>query len=86
MPPTADRQRRYWTRNLRLIAALLVLWLAVTLGVGLGARALDFAFFGWPFGFWAAAQGSLIVYVAIVAIYARAMNRRDAAEARDRND
>jgi putative solute:sodium symporter small subunit len=71
---------RYWTRNLRLIAILLALWLVVTLGIGLGARSLSFDLFGWPFGFWAAAQGALFVYVGIVAVYAWVMNRRDAAE------
>ncbi len=76
-----DRSERYWQRNRRLIAVLLAVWLLVTLGVAWGARALHFEFFGWPFGFWAAAQGALVVYVAIVAIYARVMNRLDAEHA-----
>lgn len=73
-----DKGERYWQRNQRLIAVLLAVWLLVTLGVAWGAHSLRFEFFGWPFGFWAAAQGALIVYVAIVAIYARVMNRLDA--------
>jgi putative solute:sodium symporter small subunit len=80
MTATADRLQRYWARNRRLTAVLLALWLVLTLGIGLFAREASFDFFGWPFSFWAAAQGALLVYVAIVAVYARVMNRLDAAE------
>lgn len=74
----SDKDARYWQRNTRWIAGLLLAWLVVTLGLGWGADKLDFDFFGWPFGFWAAAQGALVVYVVIVAVYARVMNRLDA--------
>lgn len=76
--PADDKDARYWQRNTRWIAGLLLTWFVVTLAVGCGADKLDFDFFGWPFGFWAAAQGALIVYVVIVAVYARVMNRLDA--------
>jgi len=74
-PPPA-----YWPRNLRLIAGLLALWLAVTVLVGGWGPALDFTVFGWPFGYWMASQGALIIYCAIVWAYALVMNRRDQAE------
>jgi cation/acetate symporter len=32
---------------------------------------------GWPLGFWFAAQGSVLVFIAIVAVYAWLANRRD---------
>ena len=80
MTSSEDRHTRYWQRNLRVIAVLLAVWLVVTLGIGWGAGALRFDFFGWPFGFWAAAQGALVVYVVIVAVYARVMNRLDAEQ------
>ena|SRR2546421_11751865 len=72
-----DSRRRYWRRNLRLTAALLAVWFVVTFVIGWYARELDFSFFGWPFSFWVAAQGALIVYVAIVWFYARRMERLD---------
>ncbi len=72
-------QRRYWTLVRRWSAILLGVWLVVTVGIAYSGPALDFDFFGWPFGFWAAAQGVLIVYVAIVAVYALVMNRLDRA-------
>lgn len=73
----AERQRRDWLRTRRLTAALLVAWFVVTFVVAFFARELDFGFFGSPFGFWVAAQGAPIVYLAIVWIYAIVMDRRD---------
>ena len=74
----ADRQRRYWQRNRRLTAWLLAVWFVVTFGIAFFARELDFGFLGSPFGFWVAAQGAPLVFLAIVWIYALAMERIDA--------
>lgn len=74
-----DAHRRYWRNTLRLTSALLVLWFLVTFGIGFFARELNFRFFGWPFGFWVAAQGALMVYLGIVAVYAHTMDRWDRA-------
>ena len=74
-------EQRYWQRTQRLTGALLLLWFTVTFAIGFGARSLSFTFFGWPFSFWAAAQGALLVYVAIIAFYAYAMNKLDEAVA-----
>jgi putative solute:sodium symporter small subunit len=63
--------------NLRLIGLLLCLWFLVSFGVAFFARELDFEFMGWPFSFWMGAQGSLVTFVLITAVYARIMNRRD---------
>ena len=79
MSNTVGAHRRYWRHTLQISAGLLALWLAVTLGVGLFGPSMAFDFFGWPFGFWATAQGALFVYCAIVWIYAWAMNRLDKA-------
>jgi putative solute:sodium symporter small subunit len=67
----------YWHKNLRITAILLVIWFFVTFVVGYYARDLDFNFFGWPFSFWVAGQGALIVYVIIIGFYAWYMNRLD---------
>ena len=50
---------------------------AVTFGVAYFARELSRSFFGWPFSFWVAAQGALIVYVVLIWAYGWAMNRLD---------
>ncbi len=78
-PPLAspDVLARYWRRNLVVTALLLSIWFGVTFVVSYFARELSFTFFGWPFSFWVAAQGALIVYVLIVGGYAWFMNRAD---------
>ncbi|MDP1647272.1 MAG: DUF4212 domain-containing protein [Rubrivivax sp.] len=73
----SENHQRYWRKNLRLTALLMVIWFLVTYGVGYFARELSFAFFGWPFSFWVGAQGALVVYVVITWFYARYMNKLD---------
>jgi putative solute:sodium symporter small subunit len=82
----AARRHRHWRRNLRLTGALLLIWFLVTFGIAFFARELSFSFFGWPFSFWVAAQGALIVYIGIIWFYARAMNRLDEEIQRDEAD
>ncbi len=74
---STERREAYWRRNLRIIGVLLFVWFGVTFVAAYFARDLAFDFFGWPFGFWVAGQGALLVYVAIVGFYARYMNRLD---------
>ena len=72
-----QKHREYWSKNLRITSILLAIWLIVTYVVAFFARELAFPFFGWPFSFWMAAQGALVVYVVIIWFYARYMNRLD---------
>lgn len=76
---TGENRRAYWRRNLAVSAILLGLWFVVTFVVSFFARELSFTFFGWPFSFWMAAQGSLLVYGAIIWFYAHYMARLDEA-------
>ena len=76
-PAIPENQRRHWQRNVQLTAALLCVWFIVTFVLVFFARELDFRFFGWPFSFWVAAQGALLVYLGLVAYYAWAMSRLD---------
>ncbi len=71
----ADRLAAYWRRNLRLVGALLAVWFVVSFVIPGLARELNFEFFGWPFAFWVASQGALFVYLAIVVLYNRQMDR-----------
>jgi putative solute:sodium symporter small subunit len=73
----SERHHQYWRANLRITGILLFIWFFVTFVIGYFARDLNFSFFGWPFSFWVAAQGALIVYVIIIGFYARYMNRLD---------
>jgi putative solute:sodium symporter small subunit len=73
----SKRHHDYWSANLRITSILLVIWFVVTYVIGYFARDLNFNFFGWPFSFWVAAQGALIVYCLIIWFYARYMNKLD---------
>ena len=74
-----ENHRQYWQKNLNITAILMAVWFVVTFVMAYFARDLNFVFFGWPFSFWAAAQGSLVVYVAIIWYYAHYMNKLDQA-------
>jgi putative solute:sodium symporter small subunit len=71
------KHQAYWSKNLRITAILLAIWFVATYVVSYFARDLNFTFFGWPFSFWMGAQGSLVIYVAIIWFYARYMNNLD---------
>ena len=73
-----ERHKEYWHKNLVITAVLLFIWFVVTFVEAWYARELNqFSFLGFPLGFYMSAQGSLIVYVAIIGIYAWYMNRLD---------
>ncbi len=73
-----DKHREYWSKNLRLTSVLLAIWFVVTFVVIWYARDLnEFTLAGFPFAFYMGAQGSLIIYVAVIWYYARRMNQLD---------
>lgn len=80
-PPDADRQHalaRHWRASLRLTAALLALWFGVVMMAAIYARALsDFSVFGIPLSFYVFAQGAPLLFLAIIGVHARYMNRAD---------
>jgi putative solute:sodium symporter small subunit len=71
------RHQEYWSKNLRITGLLLGVWFLVTFVLVYFAKDLTFKFFGWPFSFWVAGQGALIVYCLIIWYYARYMNKLD---------
>jgi putative solute:sodium symporter small subunit len=73
-----EKQQRYWRKNLQLTGSLLAIWFIVTFVIGWFARDLQsFQVLGFPFTFYMAAQGALIIYVALVGYYAYRMNQLD---------
>lgn len=74
----SERQRTYWRSNLILTLSLLGVWFAVTFVGGYFAAELNtVSFLGFPLGFYLFAQGSLLIYLAIIVVYVFAMNRLD---------
>lgn len=80
-PPDADRRRalaRHWRASLRLTAALLALWFVVVIVTAIYARALSaFSVLGIPLSFYIFAQGAPLLFLAIIGVHARQMNRAD---------
>ena len=72
---SAARQH-FWQRTLRLTLGLLGCWLAVNLLVPWFARDLQgWRGFGFPIGYWLAAQGALLAYLLIIVVYVVVMDR-----------
>ncbi|MDE2082424.1 MAG: DUF4212 domain-containing protein [Burkholderiales bacterium] len=72
-------RRRFWSRTRRLTGALLLAWLAANLALAWFARDLDaIRVFGLPGAYALAAVGLLLMYLAIIVVYAVAMDRLEA--------
>ena len=71
----------YWARNLRLLMILLAIWWVVSYGAGIiwaeSLNSITIPGTGFQVGFWFAQQGSIYVFVALIFIYARLMNKID---------
>jgi len=73
-----EKHHEYWRKNLFVTAVLLAVWFLVTFVEAWFARELNaITFFGFPFGFYMSAQGSLVIYVLIIGIYAWYMTGLD---------
>lgn len=77
-----DNQKKataYWKENLRYLLVLLSIWFAVSFGAGILFKdALNsIKFGGFKLGFWFAQQGSIYVFVILIFVYVRLMNRLD---------
>ena len=69
----------YWKKNLKYLAVLLSIWFVVSYGFGI--IFVDFLdkikIGGFKLGFWFSQQGSIIVFVIIIFVYVRLMNKLD---------
>ena len=82
-----ERHKEYWHKNLVITAILLVIWFIVTYVEAWFARDLNqYSFLGFPLAFYMSAQGSLIIYVVLIGIYAWYMNRLDVEYEVDEGD
>jgi putative solute:sodium symporter small subunit len=76
---TQAQKGAYWRYNVQLTLILLAIWFAVAYLMGgvFAGRLNQVSVFGFPFGYYMAAQGSLVVFVIEIAVYARLMNKKD---------
>lgn len=76
--PTAA-QKAYWRANIAFVAVLLVIWFTVSAvcGIFLVDWLNGFSLGGYPLGFWFSQQGSVIVFIFLILIYALGMGVLD---------
>jgi putative solute:sodium symporter small subunit len=69
----------YWKENLMYILILLSIWFVVSYLFGIiMADTLDsMHILGFPLGFWFANQGSEVIFVILIAVYVKLMNKLD---------
>ncbi len=79
MTEQSEGRKLYWRANLRILAILLAVWFAVSFGLGiLLVEPLNaFRVAGFPLGFWFSQQGSIYVFIVLIWVYARWMDRID---------
>ena len=69
----------YWKENLKYLAILLAIWFLVSFGFGIllvdQLNAIKIG--GFKLGFWFAQQGSIYVFVVLIFVYIRLMNKLD---------
>lgn len=75
----SEHSRGYWRANLKVKVPLLVVWaiFGYVLAILLAEPLNNITFIGFPLGFWFAQQGAIVVFVALIFIYAKRMDRVD---------
>ncbi len=67
----------YWKENIATIIKLLVVWFVVSFGCGILFRdtlnSIEFA--GYKLGFWFAQQGAMYIFVILIFVYAKMMEK-----------
>ena len=82
-----EKHHEYWRKNLVITGTLLSVWFVATFIEAWFARELNtMTFLGFPLGFYMSAQGSLIIYVALIGIYALLMRKLDLEYGVDEGD
>lgn len=78
----ADRtsSNAYWAANIRIIRISLVIWFIASFGFGILLRPMlaSIGVGGTDLGFWFAQQGSILVFLVLIFVYAWRMNKLDA--------
>ena len=75
-----NERQAYWRANKALIRNLLIIWASVSLGCSiLLVQPLNNISIGnLPLGFWMAQQGSIFVFVILIFVYAKQMDKIEA--------
>ena len=73
------KMKDYWKHNIRYVLILLGIWFTVSYGFGilLVDELNTIRMGGFKLGFWFAQQGSIYVFVILIFVYVRLMNKLD---------
>ncbi|CAA0143926.1 DUF4212 domain-containing protein [Tenacibaculum maritimum] len=73
------QKKAYWKENLRYLSILLLIWFLVSyvFGILLVHQLNEFRLGGFKLGFWFAQQGAMYVFVVLIFVYVRLMNKLD---------
>jgi putative solute:sodium symporter small subunit len=76
---TKSNAKAYWKENIRYVLILLAIWFLVSYGAGIIFKDSlnDIKIGGFKLGFWFAQQGSMYVFVILIFVYVRLMNKLD---------
>lgn len=79
MQENQQKATAYWRENLKYLIILLSIWFIVSYGAGiLFKENLDnIKLGGFKLGFWFAQQGSIYVFVILIFVYVKLMNKLD---------
>ena len=71
--------REYWRKNIRIVLILLSIWFLVSyvFGIFLVEPLNSVSLGGAKLGFWVAQQGSIYVFVILIYVYVKYMNKLD---------
>jgi putative solute:sodium symporter small subunit len=71
--------KKYWRTNLKYLVILLSIWFIVSFlfGIILVDELNTIRLGGFKLGFWFAQQGAIYVFVILILVYIRLMNRLD---------
>lgn len=74
-----DKAKRYWKENIKYVSVLLIIWFLVSYGAGVIFKdeLNKFRLGGFKLGFWFAQQGAMYVFVLLIFVYVRIMNKLD---------
>ena len=75
----SENIKKYWKKNLKYLAIFLSIWFLVSFGFGilLVDELNSIRFGGFKLGFWFAQQGSIYIFVILIFVYIRLMNKLD---------
>lgn len=77
----AERQDSYWAKTSKLMYIMLGLWIFFSFALHIFVVPLNnIVIFGFPVGFYMAAQGSLIAFVVMLFWFAKAQDAIDVEE------